>query len=68
LPPEAASPTVARYAGFVAKYMGDAALIYFGYSKAHEQVPSGRPGPDSPSSTRSGGSRRRTVKPNFAHF
>jgi class 3 adenylate cyclase/tetratricopeptide (TPR) repeat protein len=28
--------TVARFDGFVAKYMGDGALIYFGYPAAHE--------------------------------
>src|SRR6516162_6173152 len=28
--------TVARFAGFVAKYMGDGVLIYFGYPGAHE--------------------------------
>jgi class 3 adenylate cyclase len=28
--------TVARYDGFVARYMGDGALIYFGYPQAHE--------------------------------
>jgi len=28
--------TVARFAGFVAKYMGDGVLIYFGYPAAHE--------------------------------
>ena len=28
--------TVVRYAGFVAKYMGDGVLIYFGYPQAHE--------------------------------
>ena len=28
--------TVARFAGFVAKYMGDGILIYFGYPQAHE--------------------------------
>src|SRR3954468_1240708 len=27
---------VARFAGFVAKYMGDGVLIYFGYPQAHE--------------------------------
>src|SRR5246127_1322820 len=27
---------VARFAGFVAKYMGDGVLIYFGYPRAHE--------------------------------
>ena len=25
-----------RFAGFVAKYMGDGVLIYFGYPEAHE--------------------------------
>ena len=28
--------TVARFSGFVAKYMGDGVLIYFGYPQAHE--------------------------------
>ncbi|HEX3414020.1 MAG TPA: AAA family ATPase, partial [Stellaceae bacterium] len=28
--------TVARFAGFVAKYFGDGVLIYFGYPEAHE--------------------------------
>jgi class 3 adenylate cyclase/predicted ATPase len=28
--------TVARFAGFVAKYMGDGILVYFGYPEAHE--------------------------------
>ncbi len=28
--------TVRRFDGFVAKYMGDGALIYFGYPQAHE--------------------------------
>jgi class 3 adenylate cyclase/tetratricopeptide (TPR) repeat protein len=28
--------TVSRFAGFVAKYMGDGVLIYFGYPQAHE--------------------------------
>jgi class 3 adenylate cyclase len=27
---------VARFDGFVAKYMGDGVLIYFGYPQAHE--------------------------------
>ena len=27
--------TVARFSGFVAKYMGDGVLIYFGYPEAH---------------------------------
>ena len=30
------SGTVARYDGFVAKYMGDGVLAYFGYPRAHE--------------------------------
>ena len=28
--------TVGRFSGFVAKYMGDGVLIYFGYPQAHE--------------------------------
>jgi predicted ATPase/class 3 adenylate cyclase len=28
--------TVQRFAGFVAKYMGDGVLVYFGYPRAHE--------------------------------
>ena len=28
--------TVARFHGFVAKYMGDGVLVYFGYPQAHE--------------------------------
>jgi len=28
--------TVAQFAGFVAKYMGDGVLVYFGYPEAHE--------------------------------
>jgi len=27
--------TVQRFAGFVAKYMGDGVLVYFGYPQAH---------------------------------
>src|SRR5262249_2876708 len=30
------SEVVGRYAGFVARYMGDGALVYFGYPQAHE--------------------------------
>src|ERR1700736_1816618 len=30
------SETVARFEGFVAKYMGEGVLIYFGYPQAHE--------------------------------
>ena len=32
----AVSETVGRFDGFVAKYMGDGVLIYFGYPQAHE--------------------------------
>jgi class 3 adenylate cyclase len=28
--------TVDRFGGFVAKYMGDGVLVYFGYPQAHE--------------------------------
>jgi class 3 adenylate cyclase len=31
--------TVGRFAGFVAKYMGDGVLAYFGYPEAHEDDP-----------------------------
>ena len=31
-----AADVVARFNGFVAKYMGDGVLVYFGYPKAHE--------------------------------
>ena len=30
------SSVVARWDGFVAKYMGDGVLVYFGYPRAHE--------------------------------
>ena len=30
------SETVRRFSGFVAKYMGDGVLVYFGYPQAHE--------------------------------
>jgi class 3 adenylate cyclase/predicted ATPase len=33
---KAAADTVQRFGGFVAKYMGDGVLIYFGYPQAHE--------------------------------
>src|SRR5438270_115187 len=29
--------TVSRFSGFVAKYMGDGVLVYFGYLEAHEE-------------------------------
>ena len=28
--------TMVRFGGFVAKYMGDGVLVYFGYPQAHE--------------------------------
>jgi class 3 adenylate cyclase len=28
--------TLGRFGGFVAKYMGDGVLVYFGYPQAHE--------------------------------
>ena len=31
--------TVQRFGGFVAKYMGDGVLVYFGYPQAHEDTP-----------------------------
>ena len=31
--------TVHRFGGFVAKYMGDGVLVYFGYPEAHEDDP-----------------------------
>jgi class 3 adenylate cyclase len=33
---KAVRDTVQRFGGFVAKYMGDGALVYFGYPQAHE--------------------------------
>ena len=51
--------TVARFGGFVAKYMGDGVLIYFGYPQAHEDDAERAVRPGSPSSTRSAGSPRR---------
>src|SRR5499425_3313523 len=33
---KAVAETVQRFGGFVAKYMGDGVLIYFGYPQAHE--------------------------------
>ncbi|MBV9578267.1 MAG: AAA family ATPase, partial [Chloroflexi bacterium] len=34
----AISAEVARFGGFVAKYMGDGVLVYFGYPQAHEDA------------------------------
>jgi class 3 adenylate cyclase len=33
---ECVTETVRRFGGFVAKYMGDGVLVYFGYPQAHE--------------------------------
>jgi class 3 adenylate cyclase len=33
---QCAAETVERFGGFVAKYMGDGVLVYFGYPEAHE--------------------------------
>ena len=48
--------TVARFGGFVAKYMGDGVLVYFGYPEAHEDDAERALAPGSRSSTRSAGS------------
>src|SRR5215472_10893626 len=34
--PKCVADTIGRFAGFVAKYMGDGVLTYFGYPRAHE--------------------------------
>lgn len=36
---DASTAVIHRYGGFVAKYMGDGILIYFGYPQAHEDDP-----------------------------
>jgi class 3 adenylate cyclase len=36
---ECVARTVCRFDGFVAKYMGDGVLVYFGYPQAHEDDP-----------------------------
>src|SRR6516162_2585892 len=33
---ECVAETTAQYVGFVARYMGDGVLVYFGYPQAHE--------------------------------
>src|SRR4029077_9914593 len=33
---ESVAETIRRFGGFVAQYMGDGALVYFGYPQAHE--------------------------------
>src|SRR5580700_10433852 len=34
-----AEETVRRFDGFIAKFMGDGVLVYFGYPEAHEDDP-----------------------------
>ncbi len=34
--------TVRRFGGFVAKYMGDGVLVYFGYPQVRRTMPKGR--------------------------
>jgi len=41
----AVADTTGRFEGFVAKYMGDGVLIYFGYPQAHEDDAGGRCAP-----------------------
>jgi len=33
---DACSQTIGRFSGYIAKYMGDGMLVYFGYPQAHE--------------------------------
>ena len=40
----AVTDVVRSFDGFVAKYMGDGVLVYFGYPRAHGTMPSGRSG------------------------
>ena len=44
---------IGRYDGFVAKYMGDGVLVYFGYPQAHED--------DAERAVRAGTEARRTI-------
>ena len=37
-----AAEAVRRFGGFVARYMGDGVLVYFGYPEATRMTPSGR--------------------------
>ena len=52
--------TVAHFGGFVAKYMGDGVLIYFGYPEAHEDDAERAARAGLAASTRSAGSRHRS--------
>ena len=38
-----AAETMQRFGGFVAKYLGDGVLVYFGWPHAHERRRAGRP-------------------------
>jgi len=42
----AVTEAVIGFGGFVAKYMGDGVLVYFGYPQAHRTTPNGPYGPD----------------------
>ena len=52
--------TVRRFGGFVAKYMGDGVLIYFGYPQAHED--------DAERAVRAGLELVTAVRPQIASF
>ena len=41
----ACSDVVARYDGFIAKFMGDGVLVYFGFPHAHEEDAERAPSP-----------------------
>ena len=56
----AVAETVGRFDGFVAKYMGDGVLIYFGYPQAHEDDAERAVARGSRSSRRSAGSPRKS--------
>ena len=49
----AVTEAVARFDGYVAKYMGDGVLVYFGYCEPMRTTPSGRCAPGSRSSSAS---------------
>src|SRR5512140_1823375 len=55
---DACSGAIARYDGFVAKFMGAGVLAYFGFPRAHRKTPSARSGPGSISSLWSRSSTR----------
>ena len=66
----AVAETVGRFDGFVAKYMGDGVLIYFGYPQAHEDdaeraVRAGLAVIKRGCATRTGNSSLRMITPGF---